>query len=227
MAALRDAFRLALETARGNSLRRAWMNLDLRDRMALAGKVLDLGRSLSRSATYRSLIPAPGVNGLRYVAVDLLREQRPDVRADFERPLPFRGGSVDRALLLNVLEHIYEHRRLLAEIRRVLRPGGRLYLYVPFFIVVHRHPHDYFRYTDEALGRLCREAGFSRVEVRPHGGILRCAGTALDFVARSPLRPLSFLPTLALSLGDALLDTLARGRIRERFVLGYFVEAEA
>jgi SAM-dependent methyltransferase len=223
------AFRVAIEAAKGNALRRAHMNLDLRDRLDLRGVVLDMGRSLSRSATYRRFLPAPGVNGLRYVAVDLLPKQQPDLLADFERPLPLRDGSVDRVMLLNVLEHIYEHRLLLRELRRVLKPGGKMYFYVPFFIVVHRHPHDYYRYTDEALERLMKEAGFANADIVAHGGLLHCLGTGWDWLARSPwpLRWLAFFPILFAALGDAFLDLLAGGRMRERFVLGYFVEATA
>ena len=186
MSAVGDAFRLAAEVARGNALRRAHMNVDLRARLDLRGIVLDMGRSLSRSATYRRLLPAPGTNGVRYVAVDMMAKWKPDVRADFERPLPFRDGSCDRVLLLNVLEHIYEHRRLVRELRRALKPGGRLYCYVPFFIVIHRHPHDYYRYADEALARIFREAGFAKAEVIPHGGFFRCLGTAWDWLPRAP-----------------------------------------
>ena len=223
------AWRVACEVARGNALRRAHMNLDLRDRLDLRGVVLDMGRSLSRSATYRKYLPLPGENGVRYVAVDLLARQKPDLLADFEAPLPLRDGSVDRVMLLNVLEHIYEHRRLLAELRRVLKPGGKMYVYVPFFIVVHRHPHDFYRYTDEALERLMREAGFANADITPHGGILHCLGTGWDWLARSPMpfRWLAFFPTLCATLGDAVLDACAGGRMRERFVLGYFVEATA
>jgi len=229
MGAFGRAFRVAMEAARGNALRRAHMNLDLKDRLDLRGVVLDMGRSMSRSATYRKLLPPPGQNGLRYVAVDLLPKQKPDLLANFEKPLPFRDGAADRVMLLNVLEHIFEHRLLLAELRRSLKPGGKMYFYVPFFIVVHRHPHDFYRYTDEALERLMREAGFAKAEIVPHGGLLHCLATGWDWLARSPMpfRWLAFFPVLLAALGDALLDVFAGGRMRERFVLGYFVEATA
>ena len=51
--------------------------------------------------------------------------------ADLEQGLPVRGGSVDVAICLDLLEHVVARRRLLGEIRRVLRPGGTLLLAVP------------------------------------------------------------------------------------------------
>ncbi|MFV0276685.1 MAG: methyltransferase domain-containing protein [Parahaliea sp.] len=45
--------------------------------------------------------------------------------------LPFADGCFDRVICCEVLEHIPDYRGALAEIRRVLRPGGLLCLSVP------------------------------------------------------------------------------------------------
>lgn len=45
--------------------------------------------------------------------------------------LPFGDSSVDLVLVTEVIEHLREPERLLAEIRRVLRPDGRLILTTP------------------------------------------------------------------------------------------------
>lgn len=52
---------------------------------------------------------------------------------DLEKPLPFRDSTVANALLLNTLEHFTRTKgvALLSEIRRVLRPGGRVLVSVP------------------------------------------------------------------------------------------------
>lgn len=51
-------------------------------------------------------------------------------RADATR-LPFQSGSLPLVCALDVLEHLPDDRAALAEIRRVLRPDGRLLLSVP------------------------------------------------------------------------------------------------
>ena len=56
----------------------------------------------------------------------------------------------------------------MAEVARVLRPGAVFAGSVPFLGQGgHADPHDYYRYTDQALRRLF--GGFREVKVKPHG----------------------------------------------------------
>jgi SAM-dependent methyltransferase len=52
----------------------------------------------------------------------------PLVRADLAAPLPFADGTFEGVVCHNVLECLAAPERLLEEIARVLRPGGRLVL---------------------------------------------------------------------------------------------------
>ncbi len=60
-------------------------------------------------------------------ALQSLREKPPRLAADACR-LPFKDGAFDFVNLFNVIEHIEAHEAVLAEIRRVLAPGGVLLL---------------------------------------------------------------------------------------------------
>jgi SAM-dependent methyltransferase len=48
------------------------------------------------------------------------------VQHDLEQPLPLADASFDLAVMALVYHHLHARRQLLAELRRVLRPGGRL-----------------------------------------------------------------------------------------------------
>jgi 2-polyprenyl-3-methyl-5-hydroxy-6-metoxy-1,4-benzoquinol methylase len=54
-----------------------------------------------------------------------------DYACDLTHSLPLESQSFDTVLLTDVLEHLYEPLRVLAEVRRVLRPGGHVIVGVP------------------------------------------------------------------------------------------------
>jgi len=100
----------------------------------------------------------------RYIAADFPASnaghaRRPDIAIVDDR-LELASDSVDCVVLTEVLEHIYEPRAALAEIHRVLRPGGALVGTVPFAQKEHEAPWDFHRYTYFCLERMFTGAGF-------------------------------------------------------------------
>ena len=116
--------------------------------------------------------------------------------------LPFPDDDFDVAICIEVFEHLFEPHRAAAEIRRVLRPGGRLVASTPNALYWRlrldflagrwnplgdelsgeqpwRDPHIRF-FGPETLARMLRSAGFAHVEVGAHGGRL------LDHLTRRP-----------------------------------------
>ena len=84
--------------------------------------------------------------------------------------LAFPNEKFDTVFCTQVLEHVYEHDKMMSEISRVLRPGGQIILTVPFAWELHEEPHDFFRYTKHALKQLFENAGFEIDYIRPNGG---------------------------------------------------------
>jgi uncharacterized protein YbaR (Trm112 family)/SAM-dependent methyltransferase len=84
--------------------------------------------------------------------------------------LPWRTASVDGVLIQGVLEHVVDPQRIVAEIFRVLRPGGPVYAEVPFQQHFHLDPLDLRRYTVDGFEQLFQ--AFERVD----SGV--CAGPA-------------------------------------------------
>jgi SAM-dependent methyltransferase len=134
----------------------------------MRGVVIDVGCG---QQPYRSLITAAPSQVTRYVGVDMPSERYAghDVAWDGVR-LPIGAEVADQVLLTEVLEHCPEPSLVLAEVARVLRPGGRLLLTVPFLWPLHDAPYDEWRYTPFALQRLLAAAGFIDVDLRAMGG---------------------------------------------------------
>ncbi len=114
---------------------------------------------------------------------------RPDVHAD-ARTLPFARGSVDIVFLLEVLEHITDMDQVIAEIQRVLKQGGRLYISAPFIYPAHDLPHDYFRFSEQGLHYLLKKHGMKIETVQRHGN---SAVTLLQLANLALLEPVRYL----------------------------------
>ncbi len=102
-----------------------------------------------------------------------------DVFGDGMR-LPFVDGSFDTALLAEVLEHVPEPDRMVSELARVLRPGGRLLLTVPFASALHQLPFDYGRYTPLGVEQILRRHGLEPEHVVPRGNYASVMGSLLS-----------------------------------------------
>lgn len=98
--------------------------------------------------------------GRKYLAVDVVPYPEIDLACDLGQCIPFRGGTFDMLVLMNVLEHVYHFHELLDALFYLLKPGGSLVVAVPFMIKVHQAPFDFYRYTHYTLRDLARQHRF-------------------------------------------------------------------
>jgi SAM-dependent methyltransferase len=71
--------------------------------------------------------------------------------------LPFETGTFDFCISDQILEHLEDPGKALAESRRVLREGGISLQTTCFMNFLHRCPRDFWRFSPEALEFLCRD----------------------------------------------------------------------
>jgi SAM-dependent methyltransferase len=133
------------------------------------GSVLDLGCGAGDSVEqFRSLNP-----DVKWLGVDL--EASPEVatrtRTDAEfrtfdgRSIPADDASVDVVYCKQVLEHVAEPRALIADVARVLRPGG--WLMGSTSQLEPYHSLSVGNITPYGLGQILGDAGMELTEVRP------------------------------------------------------------
>lgn len=93
--------------------------------------------------------------------------------------LPVRDACVDTVLSLEVLEHLPDPERCVADMARVLRPDGRLLLTVPFLAPLHQLPYDFRRFTPAGLTTLLERHGLQVEHLWPRGNAATVAGTTV------------------------------------------------
>lgn len=80
--------------------------------------------------------------------------------------IPVDDDHFDAILCIAVLEHVINPEEAVAELYRVLKPGGHLILEVPFLQPEHKVPTDYQRYTRDGLVHLVTKHGFRVVRTK-------------------------------------------------------------
>ena len=83
--------------------------------------------------------------------------------------LPFEDARFDAVFSSQVLEHVPDIDVSLAELCRVLKPGGQLLVTLPFVWCEHEQPHDFRRYTTFGVAALLGRHGFVDIEVDRSG----------------------------------------------------------
>lgn len=81
--------------------------------------------------------------------------------------IPFGDKIFDVVLCTQVLEHTEDPQGLTKEMYRVLKPGGRIFLTMPFIGNEHEQPYDFWRFTQFAHKKIMHEIGFTGVEIKP------------------------------------------------------------
>jgi SAM-dependent methyltransferase len=152
-----------------------------------------------------------------------------DFEADLTKALPFLDGEFNAIILSDVLEHIPEPDPFCREMARVLSPGGKLIMNVPFYYWLHEQPHDYYRYTEFALRRFMERSGMRVLQLQAIGG----SPEVLADVFAKNVKRLPIVGTPVAMLSQWAISTLTRTPIGRRFSaatgrtfpLGYFLVA--
>ena len=178
--------------------------------------ILDVG---GRLQPYRELLDG---RIQRYISIDIRQTPVVDVIAAGES-IPFATDTFDLILCTQVLEYMPDPRIVMAEIHRVLRPGGTLILSAPA-----AQPRDAdeecWRFHPAGLRKLL--AGYADVEVVPEGGSItgffRIVNACADIFARYSAVRFLFAWTVfpAVNILGICLEHLA-GSSNDQFTVNY------
>jgi len=136
----------------------------------LEGKMMDFGCG---TKPYKPLF----INVTEYIGVDYSGQghshenEQIDVLYD-GKTIPFADNTFDSILTTEVLEHIFNLEDILKELNRVLKPGGKILITVPFAWNEHEMPNDFGRYTLSGFTSLLERNNFTILSMEKTGGFV-------------------------------------------------------
>jgi SAM-dependent methyltransferase len=169
------------------------------------------------------------------VAFDQPGNRYADLHGSIEA-IPADDACFDLVLCLQVLEHVPDPPAAVRELRRVVRPGGRVLASTHGIYPYHPGPEDYWRWTHRGLERLFGEnAAWSSLAVLPGAGTAATTAMVLGHVVdlafkRIGARLLAAPIVVALNTAGEALDRALpqlRTPIPGSLIANYHVEAVA
>jgi len=130
------------------------------------GNVLDVGCGQS---PYKFLLDEMST---KYYGIDIVDANKFDYKNSEITPfngedIPFGDQTFDGVICTEVLEHVYNYQKLVNEMYRVMKFGGKGIVTIPWSARYHYIPYDFFRYTPSSLKVMFSQ--FSKVEIKPRG----------------------------------------------------------
>jgi SAM-dependent methyltransferase len=130
--------------------------------------ILDAGAGLKRFAPFfdnaKQYLTVEHPSGIAMKGMEKIHY---DFIAELDGEMFTSEESIDAIYCHSVLEHIEHPERFFANSLRMLTPGGRLFINVPFMYLEHEMPYDFNRFTRSGLRSRLEHAGFNIVSLLP------------------------------------------------------------
>ena len=129
----------------------------------IKGRLLDVGCG---TKPYKELFDYD-----EYIGVDIENPGHDHTQEEIDvfydgKTLPFGESSFDCVISNQVFEHVFNPQEFTRELYRVIKPGGKLLLTVPFVWDEHEQPNDFARYSSFGIRHVLETSGFEIVSLK-------------------------------------------------------------
>lgn len=140
-----------------------------KNKYSLAEPIIDL------CAGWEPNFYAPLFPGMKYLKQDQVQFDPPtiDYVCDVHTLEPIPDESVNTVLLLEALEHVREPAKVVAQVRRILKPGGFCVATTLMTFEIHRCPYDYWRFCPDGIHHLFRDFNLHEITLEHHKALPR------------------------------------------------------
>ncbi len=122
-------------------------------------------KKISKNSITIDVGSGPERLGKEFINVDIFPFPEVDIVADATL-LPFKDGTVDAAVSESLFEHVPDAHLVAQEMVRIVKPGGYIYVSVPFMHPYHASPDDFNRWTISGLKYMFKDLEIIEAGVR-------------------------------------------------------------
>lgn len=108
--------------------------------------------------------------------------------------MDFASNTYDAVICTQVMEHVRSPEKTCAELARVVKPGGHVFITAPQSAPLHNIPWHFFNPTKFGLQMLAENNGLDVLKIVPQGGHFSQLATALHYTV--PVIQRSSLPDI-------------------------------
>lgn len=226
-----EAYHRLISEAGGPNPAHRW-----RDRKTTLGKHRQSGTLLDLGCSSGSFLECMRSESWKLYGVEMSREEARTAEARTGAQVfvgdvpdaPFAPDSFDIITCFDVLEHMYEPRRVMAKVREWLKPGGIFYVQVPNIDSAERRvfasywhglelPRHLFHYSPASLKFLAKSAGLTEVSLETRRN--PAVGTSLRYIWDDLFRAVGINPTPVAYRGGASLPWRAARKVVRMTIL--------
>ena len=132
----------------------------------------------------------------------------------------------DNIIIFNVLEHIYDERFAIKELKKILKKNGKIIISTPFIYRYHQAPEDYKRYTLPYFEKLLKEHNFKIIkkEYLGEGPLIASYSLIFHYIKKIPL--ISYPIIIIFFIIDKLLSLFQKTNIKQFYPIAILIVAK-
>jgi len=210
-----------METFKKVSLSRILQNYFLKELKIIEnGNVIEFGSTISSSKNFCKLI-----NGNYTLDFADKLSSESNINFNLEK-INNIEKKYDLVLIFNVLEHVYNTDNAINEIKKILKPGGKIIGATPFLYRIHHAPEDYNRYTKQFFEKFFKENNLNNIHINElgFGPFCACYSITFDYLKLIPLLS-NLILTICLLL-DKFLNMFVKTSLKKIYPISYFFYCE-
>lgn len=205
---------------KGKSICRSYQIFYLK-KINLKGRSIDFGTSNISNSSY-DFVNSSQIN---FISNKLNLKKDNYIKLDLNRK-NFVKTFFDNLIVFNVLEHVYNTKNSISELKKLMKKNSKIYISTPFLYRFHAAPEDFYRFTKNFWMQNLKDQKFRSIKVNNFGTgpFMSCYAMIFDYLKFTKVIP-PLLLSIAVSF-DFILSIFQNTKMSDLYPICIILEAK-